>query len=146
VRRVVAFIGSVLVALAMSLGILWYAKRRPVGRSLSWGEAMFAGTYVFFLMFWVYGVVPHQWLTWTQNELKWRTDALLIGPGSNAWKPLQSSPITMSKATIGDIVVVGIYGGFLVAQVALFSVWQNRGKKKAAEVETSQYGRPLVKV
>ena len=50
------------------------------GTPLTWGEAMVAATYVFFLMFWVYGVVPHQWLTWAQNELKWRSDAIARRP------------------------------------------------------------------
>jgi len=36
---------------------VFYAKRRPVGTPLTWGESMVAATYVFFLMFWVYGVV-----------------------------------------------------------------------------------------
>lgn len=142
----VAFVGSVIVAIAMGAGVVWYAKRRPAGHVLSWGEAMVAATYVFFLLFWVYGVVPHQWLTWSQNEMKWRTDVLLIGPGSHGWSLAQKSPITMSKATVGDIIVVGIYGIFLAGQVALWSIWQGRGKQKAADVETSQYGRPLVKV
>ena len=140
----VAFVGSVLVALAMSAVILWYAKRRPVGHPLSWGEAMVAGTYVFFLLFWVYGVVPHQWLTYAQNELRWRSDALIIGPGSTGL--FEWSPIAMSKQTAGDIIVVLIYGFYLAAMVALWAVWQGRGKKAApAEVETSTYGRPLVK-
>ena len=43
------------------------------GSVVTWGEAMFAG-WSSFLMFWVYGVVPHQWLTWADNELNWRTE------------------------------------------------------------------------
>ena len=38
-----------------------------------------------------------------------------------------------------------IYGFYLSAHVALWAVWQNRGKKAPAEVQTSTYGRPLVK-
>lgn len=140
----VAFIGSFLLALLMAGAIMAYAKRRAPGRALSWGEAMVAATYVFFLMFWAYGVVPHQWLTWTQNELKWRSDALLIGPGSTGF--LKKSPIALSKATVGDIGAVIIYGAFLTGHVIMWSIWQKRGRAKAAEVETSRYGRPLVKV
>ena len=144
----VAFAGSVLVALVMSVGIIRYAKRRPTGTPLSWGEAMVAATYVFFLLFWVYGVVPHQWLTVSQNEWKWRTDAIIVGHGAHPWGPLgflKESPVIMSKSTVGDIFVVGIYGIALAAHVALWSIWQNRGKAKSVEVETSRYGRPLVK-
>ena len=51
--------------------MLWYGRRRPVGAPLSWGEAIAAATLVFGLMFWSYGVVPHQWLQWANNELQW---------------------------------------------------------------------------
>jgi hypothetical protein len=30
-------------------------------------------------------------------------------------------------------------------QIALWSIWQNRGKSKPKEIPTSAFGRPLVK-
>ena len=87
----VAFVGSVALSIVMTAAILWYAKRRPVGTPVSWGEAMFAATYVFLLMFWAYGVVPHQWLTWADNELGWRSDAYLLGPNSTSTLAVASS-------------------------------------------------------
>jgi hypothetical protein len=145
---VVAFVGASLLAILMSLYVVRYAKRRPPGTALTWGEAMVAATYVFFLLFWVYGVVPHQFLTWVQNELKWRSDAIVVGHGAHPWGPLKflkNSPVIMSKQTIGDLLVVGVYGIALTGHVLLWSIWQNRGKQKAVEVEKSRYGRPLVK-
>jgi hypothetical protein len=140
---VTAFVGSFLLSLVMGASILWYAKRRPAGQLLTWGEAMVAATYVFFIMLWVYGVVPHQWLSYAEGELKWRSDSLLIGPGSHGF--LKSSPVAISKATISDLVATLIYGFYLTGHVALWAIWQGRGKKQATEVETSSYGRPLVK-
>jgi len=148
---VVAFVGSTLLSILMGLAIVWYAKRRPVGTPLSWGEAMFAATYVFFVMFWVYGVVPHQFLTWADNELKWRSDAYLLGPSSTSTLPvLQNLPMNVSKQTVRDLIAVVIYGAYLVGHVALFAVWQGRGdkaakKQKAIEEATTTYGRPLVR-
>ena len=139
-----AFVSSFLLSLVMGGSIVWYAKRRPVGQEITWGEAMVAATYVFFIMLWVYGVVPHQWLTYAEGELKWRSDSLLIGPGSHGF--LKKSPIAVSKATISDSVAALLYGFYLTGHVALWAIWQGRGKKQAAEVETSSYGRPLVKV
>ena len=55
-------------------------KRRPVGKPLTWVEAMLAAMYVFVLFFLAYGVVPHQWITHADNELSWRRDKLLTGP------------------------------------------------------------------
>ena len=147
----VAFVGSTILGLVMGYAIVWYAKRRPVGTPVSWGEAMLAATYVFFLMFWVYGVVPHSFLTWADNELRWRSDAYLLGPSSTSTLPiLQNVPMNISKQALRDLLAVGIYGGFLVGHVALFAIWQGRGdaaqrKQKAIEERTTSFGRPLVR-
>src|SRR5262245_61701417 len=80
-QRMVAFTMSILVTVVMALGLVLVGKRRPVGTPLTWGEAMVASVYVFFLLFWAYGVVPHLWLAWADNELTWRPDKLVFGPG-----------------------------------------------------------------
>jgi hypothetical protein len=131
----------------MTFVVLWYAKRRPVGTPLTWGEAMAAATFVFFFMFWVYGVVPHQWLTWSENELKFRSDAYLVGPSATT---LQQFPINVSKEKLADTGAVILYGIFIGGQIALWSKWQHRGealeaKRKAIEERTTAYGRPLAR-
>jgi hypothetical protein len=144
---VLAFVTSVVLSLLLTGGILWYAKRRPVGTPLTWGEAMVAATYVLFLLFWVYGVVPHLWLAWADNELQWRPDNIVWGPG-NILRPTAQGgnlPFTITEQTVRDIVATGIYGAALVGNVAVWMIWQNRGKKPATTVVRSEYGRPLVK-
>jgi hypothetical protein len=121
-------------------------KRRPVGTSLSWGEAAVAAAFVFFVLFMAYGVVPHQWLTLADNELSWRPDRFLLGPGGIFATAL---PFELTYLVLRDIVVSGIYGAFLAAQVVLWKVWQDRGKTKPGdrkELDTSPFGRPLVKL
>ena len=148
----VAFIASVLVAVLLTALVIPVAKRRPVGTPLTWGEAMVASVYAFFLMFWVYGLVPHLFLTWAGNELGWRPDKLLFGPGA-VLKPQSLggfSPITITYQTLRDILAVLIYVVFLGAQIGLWVWWQNRGKRAAAAesaqtTTTSEYGRPLVR-
>jgi hypothetical protein len=144
----VAFVGSVLISLLMIASIFWYAKRRPVGTPLSWGEAMAAGTYVFFCLFWAYGVVPHQWLTYAESELGMRPDAYLAGPNGTGWT--SELPVAISKETVSHLVAVTIYGVYLGIHVALWAVWQGRGDKverqrKALEEKTTAYGRPLAR-
>jgi hypothetical protein len=139
----VAFTGSLLVAIAMAAGVVVYAKRRPVGTPLSWGEAMAAAMYCTFGMFWAFGVVPDRWLTYAQGSLAMRSDAILAGPGSTGW--LKDIPIVISKGVVADIVATMIYGAATTGVVALWAVWQGRGAKKSDEVEKSTYGRPLVK-
>jgi hypothetical protein len=146
---VVAFVASVLVVVVLVALIVPMAKRRPVGTPLSWGESMAASVYVFFLMFWCYGMVPHLWLTWAGNELGWRPDLLIVGPGG-VLKPQKAggwNPITLNYQIIRDIVAVLLYAIFLGGNMWLWAWWQNRGKRAAAvpAVVTSDYGRPLVK-
>jgi hypothetical protein len=148
---VVAFVSSLLLSVLLVAVIFPYRKRRPVGTMLTWGEDMLAATYVFFIFFWVYGVVPHLWLTWADNELGWRPDKLLLGPGEilktqtmGGW-----NPITLNYLILRDLIAVGIYVVFLGINMWLWAVWQNRGKKAEAEkapaVIESEFGRPLVR-
>ena len=137
----VALLVSILgTALSVAV-IVWAAKRRPVGTPLSWGEAMVAATFVFWLMFLIYGIVPHQWLTFADNELGWRQDKILLQSGDLGG----IAPFTVTYLVIRDLIAVAIYGVGLAGHVGLWMWWQNRGKEKPKELPTSAYGRPLVK-
>jgi len=149
--QLVGFIVSLIIAFALVALIIPMAKRRPVGTSLTWGEAMAAATYVFFTLFWVYAMVPHLWLTWASNELQWRPDKLLFGPGG-VLKPQKSggwNPVTLNYEALRDIIAVLIYVVFLGVNMYMWAWWQNRGKRAematTPAVVTSDYGRPLVK-
>lgn len=134
----VALICTFLVGFGGVAGVLLYGKRRPVGAPLSWGEAMFASVIAMFLFLWWYGVIPHQWLTYAEGELAWRPDKHLIEPTGNM-------PLTISYKTLADIIAVVIYGVGLSLHIMLWAVWNDRGKKKPAEIPASSYGRPLVR-
>lgn len=136
----VALIVSTVVTVLMTIAIVVYAKRRPVGTPLTWGEAMLAAVYVFAIMVLAYGIVPHQWLTLAESELNWREDRLLIGPGTSI-----NSPVTITFRVIKDLIATIIYVVFLGAHIAMWAIWQGRGKAKPKEIPTSAYGRPLVK-
>tara|TARA_Y100000588_G_scaffold140549_1_gene154517 strand:- start:1346 stop:1801 length:456 start_codon:yes stop_codon:yes gene_type:complete len=145
----VAFVVSIIATVVMVGGIRWYQDRTPQDHSFTWGEAMAFATYVFFLFFWIYGVVPHQWLQWADSELNWRPDRYLVGPtlgftgdqGIVEW----ALPFTMTYQVIRDLVAVAIYGVALGGNVVMWMQWQNRGKEDEAPAPTSEYGRPLVK-
>lgn len=139
----VAFTGSLIVTVLFAAGVVLYSKRRPADASLSWGEAMLGAVYVTFGLFWAFGVVPHQWLSYSQGEMAMRSDAILAGPGSTGW--LKDIPVVITKATVSDLVAVNIYGVAFVGAIALWAVWQGRGAKQTEEIQTSAYGRPLVK-
>ena len=139
----VAFVTSSLIGLLGVGLVVWYSRRRPQGQPVSWGEAMAASFAVFFLITWWYAVIPHQWLTWADNELRWRSDTVLLGPG-DIFEPNRFIPFTITKQVVRDIVVVLIYVAGLLGQIALWAVWQGRGKIKEP-VARSTYGRPLVR-
>ena len=137
----VAFLVA-LVALVVCVAIIVaYSRRRAPGTPITWGEAMGAAAFVYFTMFLAYGIVPHQWLAWADNELNWRADKILYGPGDIVAK----LPFTVTYQVLRDLVAAGLYVVFLGGMVFLWSMWQNRGKTKPAELPVSSYGRPLVK-
>jgi hypothetical protein len=121
--------------------VVLVARRRPPGTLLTWGEALVAAVFVFGAMFIAYGILPHQWLNYADNELKWRADAILLGPGDIVDK----LPFTVTYEVIRDFIAVGIYVVGLGGQIALWAYWQNRGKTKPKALPTSSYGRPLLK-
>lgn len=142
----VAFLFSTIVTIAMTAVVVPLAKRRPLGTPLSWGEAMFASVYLFFVMFMAYGVVPHQWLTHADGELNWRADVMVIGPKLGSKHLLEYLPMDLPRQVFRDIIAVLIYVVFFGAHLWLWLWWQKRGTKKAGAKELqSSYGRPLVK-
>lgn len=144
----VAFTLSTIIGLAACWGIVAYSKRRAPDAMLTWGEAMLGAFVVFFILFWAYGVVPHQWLRWADNELQWRSDKIMFGWG-NILKPQASGgwlPLTITYEAIRDIVAVLIYAVGLGINMAMWKMWQSRGQTTAAKPPARSYfGRPLVK-
>lgn len=146
----VAFVVSLLITAVMVGMFYGYAARRPVELGASWGEAMLWSAFMFTFIFWIYGVVPHQFLTWADNELNWRPDKILHGP-YDIVKPQADGgwlPLTLTYLVIRDILVVILYNILLGLNIKMFMDWQNRGDKKAkadAVVPASDYGRPLLK-
>jgi hypothetical protein len=143
----VAFLLSFVITVALSLVVIPYAKRRPVGTPLSWGEAMAASAYVFFVFFLAYGVVPHQWLTHADNELAWRKDVTVWGPAGIVRPQAQGGwfPFTINAVHVRDIFATLIYVIFLGLNLWLWAFWQKRGAVKKAEIAVSTYGRPLAR-
>ncbi len=144
----VALVVSVLISILMTGGIFWYAKRRPVGATMTWGEAAFFSAYIFFLMFIVFGIVPHQWLTLAENEWSFRSDKFVYGWGDIVRPQSQGGwlPFDITRRVISDVTAALIYIVFLGGMSGMWSWWQARGTAKAStEVAKSTYGRPLVK-
>jgi hypothetical protein len=153
---VVAFIASLLITGLMTGIVLVFARRREPGRPLTWGEAFIGATFVFALLFMAYGVVPHHWLAWADNELNWRKDSIGIPTGpipgiknhtlfEDGLTFFGRGRILVTKEAVRDLIGTLIYGVFIVAHVLGWLAWQRRGQKPEAAIETSAYGRPLLR-
>jgi len=145
----VAFLTSFIAAIVLTLAVIPWGKRRPVGKPLSWGEAMIGSVYAFGVMFLAFGIVPHQWIDHADKNLGWHKDKLVFGPGG-ILKPKADGgwfPLTLQYEAVRDTVVVIIHVYYFGLLMFLWSKWQKRGQAPAAgtEIETSAYGRPLVK-
>ena len=142
-----AFIFSLALTLAMTYGIYWVGKRRPVDRKATWGETMFGAVYVFAVLFIAFGVVPHQFIDHADKNLGWRKDKLIFGP-FDLLKPKAFGgqfPFTLSYEAIRDTIVVLIHVVLMTLMVKMFNWWQKRGEVKPKAIATSTYGRPLVR-
>jgi hypothetical protein len=149
---VAAFVSSMIVLLIGIAICLVVARRRPAGTPLTWGEAFVASTFVFALMMVAYGVVPHQWLDFADNELLWRPDRILMGVSSDGLKFGDaattmggSGRIMVSYQAVRDIIATVLYVVFLGAQMFFWAAWQRRGRAKAAVEPTSRFGRPVIR-
>jgi hypothetical protein len=161
---VVAFLVSLLLSLAMVGIIVRVGRTRPVGTPLTWGEAFAASVFVFLLLFMLYGVVPHQFLAWADNELGWRNDKIGIplGPLGSALEgklgakegvlfpegiPLPNGHFIITAQVLRDIIAATLYIVFLLIQIKMWLWWQKRDQRKPGDQQelTSAYGRPLVR-
>lgn len=143
----IALATAVIVAVMGSIAIYLYSKRRPVGKYLTWAEAMAATAFAFAMFNLWYGVIPHQWITLADTEWGWRPDRILYGP-FDVLKPDTAggvNPVIISYQSVRDLVVVLIYGVGLTLQVWHWAQWQNRAKPKEEIVPTTTYGRPLAR-
>lgn len=147
---------ALIVSIVMLFGgialIFAIGRRRPPGTPVTWGEAFVGGTFVFAMLLLAYGVIPHQWLAYADNDLLWRPDKLMLGISGDGVKVGDSvkdlggtGRIIVNAQAVRDIIAATIYIVFLAGQVWLWAVWQKRGRK-APEVElSSRFGRPVMR-
>jgi hypothetical protein len=144
----VPFLTSFVASLVLTFVVIPYGRRRPVGKPLTWGEGMLAGTYAFGVMFLAFGIVPNAWIDHADRELGWSKDKIIYGPGG-ILKPESAggwNPITLQYQAVRDIVVVLLHALYFGLIIYIWYWWQARGRiTPSAEIETSTYGRPLVK-
>jgi K+ transporter len=98
----------------------------------------------------LFGIIPNEWLTYTQAEWEWTDQKLWIQIPTSL---LGGNEVNISASAFKDIIAAGYVTVVTGALAAVMIAWQkrdeiiaNRAKKKAAEKKVSVYGRPLQKV
>ena len=145
-----ALIVAAVATFGMTGMIVVYARFRPIGTPHSWGEAMLGATFVFFLLFVAYGILPHQWLTFADKDLLWRSDKFFepwLGlTGARGLIPIKGfGQVLLPKAAVKDVIAVTIYVFAGVTHGKMWGFWQKRGTKKKTVATSSEFGRPLVR-
>ncbi len=139
-------LGGVLLAMAGIALAFLYDKKLTWARA-SIGAGLFTG-----LMIILFGVIPNEWLTYTQAEWNWTDQKLWIQIPTSL---LGGNEVNISAAAFKDIIAAGYSTTITGVIAAAMIAWQkrdeiraNRDKKKAAAAssKTSVYGRPLQKV
>jgi len=130
---------------AVAFGIFIWLKNRPKAElPATWAQSMLGALAVFALFLLIYGVVPHEWLTWCDSKLGLREDRIM----------LSTKPVKITGRTVRDTVAALIYIIFLGINTWMWTAWQKRGtaKPKAATVAatpepagTSAFSRPVTK-
>ena len=138
------FIISLLLCAAAFAGFMWLVRRPKPELPATWAQSMLGATAVFALFLLIYGVVPHEWLTWADSKLGLREDKIL----------LDTKPIKFSGRALRDMVATFLYIFFLGVNTWMWIAWQKRGTAKpkpaaaAATPEpagTSAFSRPVTK-
>ena len=127
----VAFVASVLISIGLFGVGIWYMHRRPVDPKGTWGESMVGAVYVFGTLFWIFGVVPHQFILWADSDLGWRVDRFLVGPG----EILSNLPFVIPYSALRDIMVVNIHVVYVAARDPLRVDQPQRAHLAAGELD-----------
>ena len=132
----VIIFGSTALALAMVVS----RDPRPQDRPATWAESMAGAVGVFFLFTLAYGVIPHEWITFSDKYLNWTPDQFLF----------ETYIIKPNYQQVRDFIVVLIYGVFVGLNLRLWIMWQQRlvpkpepTTEEGKVLRTSRFGRPV---
>lgn len=142
IGQLVAIAGLFLTIGGVALAVLYEKK-------MTWARAA-VGAFLFTsLMILLYGVIPNQWLTYTQSVWNWTDQKLWVKIPSSL---IGGNEVNISAAAIKDFIAGGYYlvvtiviGVAMVRYQKRDEYRAKREKKKAASAGVSAFGRPVQK-
>ncbi len=119
-------------------------------KKMTWARAAIGAMLFTALMIILYGVIPNEWLTYTQAEWEWTDQKLWIKIPTSL---LGGNEVNISAAALKDIVsgtyvlvVTGALGAAMIAYQRRDELIAKFNERREAKRGTSVYGRPLQKV
>ena len=137
-------LGGVLILMAGITLVFLYEK------PLTWARSALGALLFTALTIILFGVIPNEWLTYTQAVWEWTDQKIWIKIPTGL---VGGNELNISASAVKDI-VAGTYVVVATAALAAAMIgWQkreeilaNREKRRAAKKSVSNYGRPLQKV
>ena len=118
-------IWSVVLFLIGLIVILALMRREKPDRPATWAECIAGAVGVFGMMTLAYGVIPHEWITFSDKYLQWDTTVFVFRNNQKMLFFPWNWPFSFDKHNVRDIIVVAIYGIAIGLNVGLFVAWQN---------------------
>ena len=134
---------GIAILLAIGIGSRSSGSRRPKrsAEPATWAATIVGAIAVWAMMVLVYGVWPHEWLTFANSYLNWGKDTFVVR--ENQLFGGSFPPIDVPRYVLADIVAAGSYFVFGTINVYLFAVWQKRKvAEPVAAVEGEDSGDP----
>ena len=137
-------LGGLLLAMAgITLAYLYEKK-------MTWARAAVGGGLFTGLMMILFGIIPNEWLTYTQAVWEWTDQKVWVEIPPSL---IGGNEVNLSASAVKDI-VAGTYSVVVLGGVAAGMIaWQKRDeirakreKSKSSQQNVSVYGRPLHKV
>lgn len=151
-QRTIILLGLV-VLVAHSFLMIRSRAHRDLEEPATWAECFAGAVGVFALMALGYAIVPHEFLTYANAELKWGdTSRFVIRSGHQVLGFLPVDwPFSFDYPALRDVGVTIIYVVLLGLNLKLWAMWQQRRQVSAAAdageetpAKLSPFGRPLL--
>lgn len=143
-------LGYIIAFGASQLMIIGAAFIFVLGRKMSWSVASIAATLAWIELVIIFGIVPSEWLNFSQTDLDWSSQRLVPGLDPVPSFLVLGNDISISWAVIKDSISMGynlamlVLGGVFAYKIQ--DIYSGRPESAvSADEVTSPYGRTLVK-
>ena len=119
---------SLLIIIGLAIAVAIIRRPKPSAEPATWAATIVGAVLVWAMMALMYGVWPHEWLTYANSYLNLGKNTFFVR--QNQWFGGSFPPIDVPRYVLADAIAAGSYFVFGTIQVLLFSMWQ---KRKIAE-------------